>query len=93
MTGTGQWTTQADSLKLHPSHDTHFSDLSSAVRCRTPGDEMELDIGMVETSVGELGGYPGQALKSLRVSKCFHIDRKFHYNGYSTMNALCVLQN
>ena len=54
---------------------------------------MELDIGMVETSVGELGGYPGQALKSLRVSKCFHIDRKFHYNGYSTMNALCVLQN
>ena len=55
---------------------------------------MELDIGMVETSVGELGGYPGQALKSLRVSKCFHIDRKFHYNGYiQTMNALCVLQN
>ena len=49
--------------------DTHFSDMVSTIRCRTPGDEMELDIWMVQTSVGELGGHPGQALKGLRVSK------------------------
>ena len=55
------WTTQ---VRLpHPSHDTHFSDLSSTVGPRTAGDEVELDIRMIQTSVGELGGHPSQALQ------------------------------
>ena len=51
---------------------------------------MELDVRMVQTSVGELRGDPGKALKCCRDGKYAHVDRKFHYNGYSKQCMHCV---
>ena len=41
---------------------THLPDLPPAVGARAARHEVELDVGIVEAAVGELGGHPRQAL-------------------------------
>ena len=42
---------------------TNLSYLTTAVRARAAGHEVELDIGEVQAAVGELGRHPRQSLE------------------------------